>query len=78
MLKKNAMVMGLETDMAQLGLEGFIEEILCDLPAVVFSDEQVTKIHNSLPMAWCCFEIFLKLYKSREFTWVTYFSPGSW
>jgi hypothetical protein len=78
MLRKNAMVMGLEIDMAQLDLEGFIEVILCDLPAVVFSDEQVTKIHNSLPMALFCFEILLKLYESREFTRVTYFFPGSW
>jgi hypothetical protein len=44
-----------------------------DLPAVVFSDEQVTKMHDSLPMALFCFEILLKLYESREVAWVMYF-----
>jgi hypothetical protein len=43
MSKKIAMVVGLETDTAQLSLE----MIGGDLPAVVLSDEQVTAMHHS-------------------------------
>jgi hypothetical protein len=46
-----------------------------DLPAVVFSDEQTTKMHDSLPMALFCFQILLKLYEAREFAWLAYFFP---
>jgi hypothetical protein len=75
MLKKITMVVGLETDTAQLSLQRLIEVIESDLPAIVFSNEQVTKIHDSLLMALFRFEILLKLYESREFACVTYFFP---
>jgi hypothetical protein len=67
MLKEIPIVVGLETDTAQLSLERFIEVIGGDLPAVVFSDERVTKMQDLLPMALFRFESLLKLYESREF-----------
>jgi hypothetical protein len=67
------MAMGLETNTSQLSLGRFIEMIGGGLPAVVFSDEQVTKMHNSLPLALVHFEVLLKLDESREFAWVTCF-----
>jgi hypothetical protein len=72
-LKEITIVAGLEADTAQLSLERFIEVMGADLPAVVFSDEHVTKTHDSLPMALFRFEILLKLQESREFAWVTCF-----
>jgi hypothetical protein len=75
MLKTITMAVGLETDTAQVSLERFIEVIRGDLPAVVFSDEQVTKMHDSLPMTLFRFDILLKFYESREFAWVTDFFP---
>jgi hypothetical protein len=75
MLKKIAMVVGLETDTDRLSPERFIEVIKGDFPAVVFSDEQVAKMGDSLPITLFRFEILLKLCESREFAWVTYFSP---
>jgi hypothetical protein len=42
MLKTIIMVVGLKTDTAQLNLERFIEVVGGDLPAIVFSDEQMT------------------------------------
>jgi hypothetical protein len=74
-LKKITMVVGLETDTAQRSLERFIEVIGGDFPAVVFSDEQVTKMHDLLPMALFRLEILLRPYESWEFAWVAYCFP---
>jgi hypothetical protein len=41
------------------------------IPAVLFSDEEAIKMHDSLPMALFRFEIPLKLYESREFARMT-------
>jgi hypothetical protein len=41
----------------------------------VFSDEPVTKMHDSLPMALFRFQILLKLDKAQEFAWFTHFFP---
>jgi hypothetical protein len=75
MLKKITMVVGLETATAPFSLKSYIEVIEGDLPGVVSSDEQVTKMHDSLPTALFRFETLLKLYESRELAWVTCFFP---
>jgi hypothetical protein len=77
MLKKSTTVVRLETDTVQLSLERFIKVIGGGFPAVVLSGEEVTKMHDLLPMALFRFEIMLTLYESREFIWVKYLFPGS-
>jgi hypothetical protein len=75
LLKKITMTLGLKTDTAELNLEKLIEVIGSDLPAVVFSDEPVTKMHDSLAMSLFRFQILLKLYEAGEFAWLAYFFP---
>jgi hypothetical protein len=75
MLKKPHMIIGLDTDSPELNLENLILLLADDLPAVVFSDEQITKMHDSLPMVLFRFEILLKIYEAREWGWVAYFYP---
>jgi hypothetical protein len=65
------MVVGLGPDSPELSL-GLLGD---DLPAVVFSDDQITKMHDSLPMVLFRFEILVKLFEARELVWVTYFFP---
>jgi hypothetical protein len=69
------MVVGLRQDSPELSLGSLIHLIRDDLLAVVFSDEPVTKMHDSLPMVLFRFEIRVKLYEACEFTWVAYFFP---
>jgi hypothetical protein len=75
MLKKPPMVVGLTTDSQELDLERLVLLLADDLPAVVFSDDQMTKMHDSLPMVLFRFEILLKIYEAGEFGWVAYFYP---
>jgi hypothetical protein len=75
LLKKIIMTLGLKTDTAELNLEKLIEVIGSDLPAVVFRDEPVTKMHDSLPMALFRFKSLLKFCEGREFAWLAYFFP---
>jgi hypothetical protein len=74
-LKRITIAAGLKTDTAELNLEKLIEVIGGDLPAVAFRDEPVTKMHDSLSMAWFRFQILLKLYEAREFAWLASFFP---
>jgi hypothetical protein len=76
LLKKITMTLDLKTDTAELNLEKLIEVIGSDLPTIMFSDEPVTKMHDSLPVALFRFQILLKLYEAREFAWLAYFSLG--
>jgi hypothetical protein len=73
MLKQPPMVVGLRQDSPELSLGSLIHLIRDDLPAVAFSDKPVTKMHDSLPMVLFRFEILVKLYETREFTWAAYF-----
>jgi hypothetical protein len=66
MLKKLAMVVGLDIDSIELNLERLVLLLGDDLPAIVFSDDPITKMHDSLPMARFRFEILLKIYEARE------------
>jgi hypothetical protein len=75
LLKKITMTLGFKTDTPELNPEKLIEVIGSDLPAVMFSDEPVTKMHDSLPMALFRLQILLKLCEAREFAWLTYFFP---
>jgi hypothetical protein len=75
MLKQPPMVVGLRQDSPELFLGSLIHLIRDDLPAVVFSDKPVSKMHDSLPMVLFRFEILVKLYEAREFTWVAHFFP---
>jgi hypothetical protein len=75
MVKKVPMVVGLETDTAELRLERLIGIIGNDLPSVVFSDDPITKMHDSLPIALFRFGILQELYEAREFGWFGYFFP---
>jgi hypothetical protein len=66
MLKEPPMVVGLETSSPELSLSRLVRLLGDDLPAVVFSDDPVTKMHYSLPMVIFRFEIVVKLYDARE------------
>jgi hypothetical protein len=68
MLNPPPMVVGLRHDSPELSLGSLIYSIRDDLRAVVFSDEPVTKMDDSLPIALFRFEILVKLYEAREFT----------
>jgi hypothetical protein len=50
MVKKIRMVVGLKITTFELPLQTLIELIGNDLPAVVFGDDPVTKMYDSLPM----------------------------
>jgi hypothetical protein len=67
MLKQPPMVVGLREDSPELSLGFLIHLIRDDLPAVVFSDQPMTKMHDSLPMVLFRFEILVKLYEAGEF-----------
>jgi hypothetical protein len=75
MLKSPAMVVGLDTSSPELNLERLIRLLADDLSPVVFSDDPITKMHDSLPMVLFRFEILMKLYEAREMGWVAYFFP---
>jgi hypothetical protein len=46
-----------------------------DLPSIVFSDDPLTKMHDSLPMVLFRFECLVKLYEAKELGWVGCFLP---
>jgi hypothetical protein len=75
MLKRPSMVVGLDTSSAELNLECLINSLRDDLSPIVFSDEAITKMHDSLPMVLFRFDILLKLYEARELGWTAYFFP---
>jgi hypothetical protein len=76
MLKDPRMVVGLETSFPELSLSRLVRLLGDDLPAVVFNDDPVTKIRDSLPMVLFRFEILVKLYEAREMAWVAYSFRG--
>jgi hypothetical protein len=65
-LKEPSMVAGLERSPPELSLSRLVRLLGDDLQAVVFSDDPVTKMHDSLPMVLFLFEILVKLYEARE------------
>jgi hypothetical protein len=59
MLKQPPMVFGLQQDSPELSQCSLIHLIGGDLPAVVFGDELITKMQDSLPMVLFRFEILV-------------------
>jgi hypothetical protein len=66
MLKLILMVVDLGTGTAELNLERLTELLSDDLPPIVFSDDPMTKMHNSLLMVLFRFEHILTLYEAEE------------
>jgi hypothetical protein len=58
-----------------LSLSRLVRLLGNDLTAVIFSDDPVTKMHDSLPMVLFRFEIPVKLYQAREMDWFAHFFP---
>jgi hypothetical protein len=75
MLKKTQMVVGLDGNLTELDLQRVIDLLRDDLSPIVFSDDPITKMYDSLPMGLFRFEVLLKLYEARELGWVAYFFP---
>jgi hypothetical protein len=69
------MVLGLDPDSPELSSGNLIDLRGDELPAVVFSDDPITKMHNSLPRVLFRFEILVKPSEARELDWVAYFFP---
>jgi hypothetical protein len=65
-LKNRPMVVGLDPDPPELSLGNLIGLLGDDLPAVVFRDDPITKMHDSLPMVLFRLGILVKLYEVRE------------
>jgi hypothetical protein len=60
------MVVGLDPDSPGLSLGNLVGLLRDNLPAAVFSDGPITKMHDSLPMVLFHFEILMRLYVTRE------------
>jgi hypothetical protein len=75
MLKKRQMMVGLDSNLIELDLQRPIDLLRDGLSPIVFSDDPITKIYDSLPIFLFRFEILLKLYEARELGWVAYFFP---
>jgi hypothetical protein len=67
------MLAGPDPDSPELSLGNLVNLLGDDLPAVVFSDDPITKMHASLPMVLSRFEILVKPFGARELAWVAYF-----
>jgi hypothetical protein len=74
-LKNPPMVVGLDPDSPELSLGNLVCLLGDGLPAVIFGDASITKMHDSLSMVLFGFEILVKLYEARELAWVAYFLP---
>jgi hypothetical protein len=59
-----------------LNLETLVLLLADELPAVIFSDDPIGKMPESLPMVLFRFENILKIYGARELGWVAYFHPS--
>jgi hypothetical protein len=69
------MVVGITTDSTELHLKRLVLFLPDNLSAVVFSNDPITKMHDSLPMVLFRFEIRLTISEARECAWVAYFHP---
>jgi hypothetical protein len=66
MLKKMRMLVGLDDNSIELDLQRLIDLLRDDLSPIVFSDDPITKIYDSLLMVLFRFKILLTLYKAQE------------
>jgi hypothetical protein len=69
------MVVDLDSNSIESDLQRLVDLLRDDLSPLVFSDDLITEMCNSLPMVLFRFEVFLKLYETREMGWVAYFFP---
>jgi hypothetical protein len=69
------MIVGFAPDSPELSLDNLIGLLGDDFPTVVFSNDPIIRIHDSLAMILFRFEILVKLYEARELAWVAYFVP---
>jgi hypothetical protein len=75
MLKNPQMVVGLDSTARSLDVQVLRDLFRGDLPAIVFCDDKITKMYDSLPMVLFRFECLGKLQEAREWGWVAYFFP---
>jgi hypothetical protein len=75
MLKSPPMVVGLEVTSPELNLGELKTLFKGFVPNVVFSDDPITKMHDSLPMVLFRFESLLKLDEGGQLAWLAYFFP---
>jgi hypothetical protein len=69
------MAIGLDAGSPELSFQRLVELFRDNLSPIVFSDHQITKMHDSLPLVLFRFTIILKLYEARELDWLAYFFP---
>jgi hypothetical protein len=75
MLKNPPVVISLGITSPELNLVRLIDLLGEDLPSMVFSDDAITKMHDSLPMVIFRFEVLLKIDEARKLGWVAYLFP---
>jgi hypothetical protein len=75
MLKQPVTVVGLDPSSEILDPIVLKSPLIGDLPFMVFSDDPITKMHDSLPMILPRFCVLLELYEAREFGWLAFFVP---
>jgi hypothetical protein len=60
------MVVGLDGNLIELDLQRLSDLLRDDLSPIVFNDDPITKMYDSLPMVLFHFEILLKPSEARE------------
>jgi hypothetical protein len=75
MLKTPPMAIGLNISDPTLELPALKMLFLGVLPPVVFCDDPITKMHDSLPMLLFRFETLIKVYEAGQLGWLAYFLP---
>jgi hypothetical protein len=67
------MIVGLASDSPELSLGNLADLLGDDLPAVVFSNGLITRMHDSLLIVLFRLGITVKLSEARELAWIAYF-----
>jgi hypothetical protein len=75
MLKNPPMVIGMDPTAPALDVQVLRDLFRGDLPSIVFCDDPITKMHDSLPMVLFRFECLVKLHEAKQLGWFTYFFP---
>jgi hypothetical protein len=75
MLKAPSIGVGVSCDSGELNLAESTMLLVADVPPVVFRDDQITKMHDSLPITLFRFETLLTLYEHHKSERVAYFLP---
>jgi hypothetical protein len=75
MLSDPPMVVGLLATDQMLDVQILRDLFRGDLPAIVFCNDPITKMHDSLPMVLFRFECLVKIYEAGHWEWVAYFFP---